>query len=142
MTNILVLNNSETCHACQDLIKSETILAGPHTYHQECFTCAHCSKALGDNFYSVDNKNYCEEHKEVDTSPVISHRYPPSDRPQQVLRVPAGHQRGRSAGGGGALPPGLLQMFQVSSCAGQQLLCRTGWQVRLSDRLLGGWSPS
>ena len=57
----------ESCHACEELIKSETILAGPHHYHQHCFTCAHCNQALGDNFYCVDNRNYCPQHKEVGT---------------------------------------------------------------------------
>jgi len=53
------------CRACDELIKSETILAGPDHFHQECFTCEHCGQALGDNFYSVDNKNYCQTHKEA-----------------------------------------------------------------------------
>ena len=55
----------DKCKACLEVIRSETILAGPHSYHQECFTCAHCHQALGDNFYCVDDKNYCEDHKEV-----------------------------------------------------------------------------
>merc|ERR1711953_1232595 len=54
----------KSCHACEELIKSDTILAGPHHYHQHCFTCAHCNQALADNFYCVDNKNYCPQHKE------------------------------------------------------------------------------
>ena len=56
---------ADTCHACSELIKSDTILAGPHHYHEQCFVCRHCGARLGDNFYCVNNNNYCLQHKEV-----------------------------------------------------------------------------
>jgi len=54
-----------SCHGCGELIKEDTILAGPHHYHQECFSCEHCNVSLGDNFYSVNGKNFCVQHKDV-----------------------------------------------------------------------------
>jgi len=53
------------CHECGDLIKTDTILAGPHHYHEQCFNCHHCGVRLGDNFYCVNSKNYCIDHKEA-----------------------------------------------------------------------------
>jgi len=53
------------CHTCKELIRSDTILAGPHHYHEQCFTCAHCNVTLGDNFYSINSENYCLQHKDV-----------------------------------------------------------------------------
>ena len=65
MANQFCLDN---CHECGDLIKTDTILAGPHHYHEQCFNCHHCGVRLGDNFYCVNSKNYCIDHKEVNYS--------------------------------------------------------------------------
>eukprot|EP00092_Neocalanus_flemingeri_P089525 GFUD01113283.1.p1 GENE.GFUD01113283.1~~GFUD01113283.1.p1 ORF type:complete len:301 (+),score=100.14 GFUD01113283.1:195-1097(+) len=53
------------CHKCKLVIKSNAVLAGSSTFHPDCFTCTHCGDRLGSKFFSVDNANYCDKHKEV-----------------------------------------------------------------------------
>ena len=60
-----IFSLSDECHSCKELIKSDTILAGPHHFHEQCFTCAHCNMRLGENFYSINSENYCLQHKDV-----------------------------------------------------------------------------
>ena len=62
---IIFSSLADECHSCKELIKSDTILAGPHHFHEHCFTCAHCNMRLGDNFYSINSENYCLQHKDV-----------------------------------------------------------------------------
>merc|ERR1711962_1336955 len=54
-----------TCHSCHLSITDSAVLAGGHTFHQDCFTCTHCHKRLGDQFFGVADKNYCPLHQTV-----------------------------------------------------------------------------
>ena len=33
---------TDNCASCNEQIKSDTILAGPNHYHENCFVCQHC----------------------------------------------------------------------------------------------------
>jgi len=54
-----------TCHSCHLSITDSAVLAGGHTFHQDCFTCTHCHQRLGDQFFVVADKNYCPLHQTV-----------------------------------------------------------------------------
>lgn len=45
------------------------MLAGGASYHQNCFTCHHCTQILGEKFFVVGGKNYCPQHQAVSLEP-------------------------------------------------------------------------
>ncbi|XP_044277102.1 filamin-binding LIM protein 1 [Varanus komodoensis] len=46
-------NTLEKCGACRDLITDQIVWAMGHGYHPECFTCAACGRAMGDETFAV-----------------------------------------------------------------------------------------
>merc|ERR1712059_227447 len=44
------------CGSCKKAIYDEGILSSSEMFHQDCFTCAHCGKRLGEIFYNVEKK--------------------------------------------------------------------------------------
>jgi len=59
-TQAVVTTSGLKCAKCEKPLSGQTVEVFGNTYHQECFGCFGCGRALTKSCLNVDNKPYCE----------------------------------------------------------------------------------
>jgi len=57
---VVLVAGGAKCAKCQKPLSGQTIEVFGNSYHQECFGCHQCGRALGKSCLNIDNKPYCE----------------------------------------------------------------------------------
>jgi len=58
-------NTVDVCSKCGEDIDGSMLVVGDDNYHQDCFTCDHCTASLTGKFFQMGEKKYCEAHQEL-----------------------------------------------------------------------------